>query len=142
MRALLLCLLSSVQLISDRITFLSLDDNQVSFYRQINLGVTKFITGLRVTHEVMLLTSKQWSVQQELGRAEVAYITLNQLIDNVHFTYPDFSKKLQAGLRYRFMPLVTGTPMTFFCPRACICRCSFAAPIALLLFLQPFLFMR
>ena len=82
----------------------------ISFYRQITLGVTKFITGLRIIDEVLLLTSKQWSVEQELGRAEVAYITLSQLIDNVYFTYPDFSKKLQAGLRYRFLPLVTGAP--------------------------------
>lgn len=105
------CVRTSSQLISDRITFLSLDDKKLSFYRQINLGVTKFITGLRVTDEVMLLTSKQWSVEQELGRAEVVYVTLSQLIDNVYFTYPDFSKKLQAGLRYRFLPLVTGTPV-------------------------------
>lgn len=98
------------QLISDRITFLSIDNMGISFYRQITLGVTKFITGLRIIDEVLLLTSKQWSVEQELGRAEVAYITLSQLIDNVYFTYPDFSKKLQAGLRYRFLPLVTGAP--------------------------------
>lgn len=97
-----------VQLVSDRITFLSIDNMGISFYRQITLGATKFITGLRVMDEVMLLTSKQWSVEQELGRTEVAYVTLSQLIDNVYFTYPDFSKKLQAGLRYRFLPLVTG----------------------------------
>ncbi|OEH75897.1 cysteine repeat modular [Cyclospora cayetanensis] len=102
------------ELITDRITFLSMDDNKLSFYRQINLGVSKFITGLRLTNEVLLLTSKQWSVEQELGRAEVAYIKLSQLIDNVYFTYPDFSKKLQAGLRYRFLPLVTGQDIQFF----------------------------
>ncbi|CDI87078.1 cysteine repeat modular protein, putative [Eimeria praecox] len=102
------------ELISDRITFLSIDNKGISFYRQITLGVTKFITGLRIIDEVLLLTSKQWSVEQELGRAEVAYITLSQLIDNVYFTYPDFSKKLQAGLRYRFLPLVTGQEIQFF----------------------------
>ncbi|CDJ28361.1 uncharacterized protein EMH_0014250 [Eimeria mitis] len=102
------------ELISDRITFLSIDNNSISFYRQITFGVTKFITGLRIIDEVLLLTAKQWSVEQQLGRAEVAYITLSQLIDNVYFTYPDFSKKLQAGLRYRFLPLVTGQEIQFF----------------------------
>ncbi|KAL8431142.1 hypothetical protein ACSSS7_005460 [Eimeria intestinalis] len=102
------------ELISDRVTFLSLDDKNLSFYRQINLGVTKFITGLRVVDGVMLLTSKQWSVEQELGKAEVIFVTFSQLIDNVYFTYPDFTKQLQAGLRYRFLPLVTGQEVQFF----------------------------
>ncbi|KAL8449815.1 hypothetical protein Emed_002778 [Eimeria media] len=102
------------ELISDRVTFLSLDDKGLSFYRQINLGVTKFITGLRVVDDVMLLTSKQWSVEQELGKAEVIFVTFSQLIDNVYFTYPDFTKQLQAGLRYRFLPLVTGQEIQFF----------------------------
>ncbi|KAL8455778.1 hypothetical protein Emag_000352 [Eimeria magna] len=102
------------ELISDRVTFLSLDDKNLSFYRQINLGVTKFITGLRVVDDVMLLTSKQWSVEQELGKAEVIFVTFSQLIDNVYFTYPDFTKQLQAGLRYRFLPLVTGQEIQFF----------------------------
>ncbi|KAL8271945.1 hypothetical protein Esti_004069 [Eimeria stiedai] len=102
------------ELISDRVTFLSLDGNNLSFYRQINLGVTKFITGLRVVDDVMLLTSKQWSVEQELGKAEVLFVTFSQLIDNVYFTYPDFTKQLQAGLRYRFLPLVTGQEIQFF----------------------------
>ncbi|KAL8440015.1 hypothetical protein Efla_004931 [Eimeria flavescens] len=102
------------ELITDRITFLSLDNKELSFYRQINLGLTKFITGLRVVDDVMLLTSKQWSVEQDLGRAEVIYVTFSQLIDNVYFTYPDFTRQLQAGLRYRFLPLVTGQEIQFF----------------------------
>lgn len=96
------------QLISDRIIFLNIDNKGLSFYRQINLGSTKFLTGIKVSDEVILMTNRQWSIDATQNKAEVTYITLNQIIDNVYFTYPDFGQKLQAGLTYRFFPLATG----------------------------------
>lgn len=96
------------QLISDRIIFLCMDNKGLTFYRQINLGSTKFVTGIKISDNVILMTNRQWSSDPTNNKAVVTYITLNQIIDNVYFTYPDFGQKLQAGLTYRFSPVVTG----------------------------------
>lgn len=86
----------------------------LEFYRQIDISGRRLVTGIRSIGSSLLLITRNWPPEPtaDASSSSVVFLRLGDLIDNLHFTYPDFRAKLQSGLFYTFIPLVTGTTET------------------------------
>ncbi|CBZ51495.1 hypothetical protein NCLIV_012890 [Neospora caninum Liverpool] len=109
-------LLLVTELVSDRLVFLDLKNNGLSFYKQISLSERHLISGLRSIDKTVLLISRAWPPTATSGGmdAYVALLNLQDVGGNLYFTYPDFRSKLQSGLFYSFEPLITGSTIQSF----------------------------
>nr|PUA90380.1 GCC2 and GCC3 domain-containing protein [Toxoplasma gondii TgCATBr9] len=112
----LMSLLLVTELVSDRLVFLDLSNNGLTFYKQISLSERHLISGLQSVDKTVMLISRAWPPTSKSGGMD-AYVSLLNLEDvggDLYFTYPDFRSKLQSGLFYSFEPLITGSVIQSF----------------------------
>ncbi|PFH31959.1 hypothetical protein BESB_019000 [Besnoitia besnoiti] len=104
------------ELVTDRLVFLNVENNNLTFYRQISFEGRHLISGMQSFGASLLLIARTWppSVTTDGLDAFVGLLSLRDLIGNLYFTYPEFRTKLQSGLFYSFEPLVTGPAIQFF----------------------------